>query len=455
MGAVMAMAATAAPVQAQTLEQALTQAYMTNPALLAARASLQSTNEEVAQALSKWRPDLEFSTSAGVNAYQANTISGVNRHQHRDPKTLDLTITQPLYRGGRTEAATQGAENAVKAERAALQSVEQSVLLEAATAYMDVVRDQAVLKLNINNEQVLKRQLEATQDRFRVGEITRTDVHQAEARLAKSTADRIKAEGDLEVSRAAYLNAVGVAPESPVAPQPLSGIPAGIKDAVQIAVENSPSVIEAEYDEREARDTIKEVRGELLPSVNLSGSASRDFETSGETSRVDSYTAKVTLTVPIYQAGSVYSRLRQAKQDAIKLRRNIEKARRDAVEAATKAWESLQTTRARIESFKALIRAAEVALEGVQREAEVGSRTVLDVLDAEQELLDANVELVTAQRDEIIKVFDLKAALGQLTAKHLSLQVQAYNPETHYNKVRDKWFGGELPGEAEKGDKRQ
>lgn len=439
----------AGPAHGQTLEDALIAAYINNPTLLAQRASLRATDEQVPQALSEWRPTIEMSFDAGTSAVRSFTTTGPDRGQHREPRTMSLSFSQPLFNGGRTLAATRSAENTVKAGRARLVAVEQDVFLDAVTAYMDVYRDQAVVELNVNNERVLERQLEATTDRFEVGEITRTDVHQAQARLAKATADRIQAAGNLEASRAAYTNVIGEAPGRLLAPTPGLDRVDKAMEAVKAAVDGNPDMIAAEYDRRAALNDVVETRGELLPTIDLSGSAKRAFQTASETSRIDGYEAKVTLTVPLYQAGAVYSRLRKARQTVQERRRDVDKARRDVTEQATRTWEALQTVRARIASFNTQIEAAEVALEGVEREATVGSRTVLDVLDAEQELLDARVSLVRAQRDEMVAIFELKAAMGRLTAQHLNLPVDFYDPRDHYQEVRDRWFGGQSTGGAE------
>ncbi len=435
---------------AQTLEEALSLAYANNPTLKAQRARLRAVDEGVPQALSNWRPTVEVNADGGASANRNNTATvETNRRQHRNPWSVSVTATQPLFRGLRTTAATRGAEESVQAERARLAAVEQDVLLAATTAYMDVLRDQAVLRLNINNEQVLRRQLEATQDRFTVGEVTRTDVHQAEARLAGATADRIQAEGDLEESRAAYVNLIGQAPGQLTPPGPVTDLPEDKTAALAVAAADNPNVVGAQFDERAARHAVDEVRGELLPTLNLEGTASRAFEASSEESRSDTYSGLLTLNVPLYQSGAVYSRLREAKQTVAQERQDIDQALRDATEDATSAWETLVTTRARIQSFETQIRANEVALEGVEREAAVGSRTVLDVLDAEQELLDAKVDLVRAQRDEVVAIFQLKAAIGRLTARDMDLPVELYDPDQHYREVRDRWFGASSSGQVE------
>ncbi len=428
---------------AQSLEDALAAAYAGNPTLLAKRAELRATDEGVPQAISEWRPTISAEGSSGISNVYISTRT-TNKTQQPNPTASSLTISQSLYAGGQTMAAIGSAENAVLAGRAELVGVEQGVLLDAVKVYVNVFREQAVLDLRINNEQVLRRQLEATSDRFEVGEITRTDVHQAEARLAKATADRIQAEGDLVKARVSYRNVVGEAPGQLSRPVMDLNLPKSADQSIKLAVAQNPNVVSAEFDERASNDDIKEVRGELLPSLDLAGTASRSLNSVTESTRTDSYSAILTLTVPLYQSGSVYSRLREARQTASQRRREIDTARRDATETAARAWETLETSRARIESFKAQIRASEVALEGVQREASVGSRTVLDVLNAEQELLDAKVNIVSAERDETVAVFELKSAIGELTADYLSLPVTAYDSKKHYNKVRPKLFGGKI-----------
>jgi TolC family type I secretion outer membrane protein len=346
-------------------------------------------------------------------------------------------------------AATHAAYNRVQAARARLLSTEQDVLLAAVTAYMNVLRDQAVLDLNVNNEQVLRRQLEATEDRFRVGEVTRTDVSQAQARLAGATADRIQAESDLEASRATFANVIGMPPGNVTVPELPTDLPQTGEAANDTAARFNPNVVAAQFDERAAYEDTREVRGQLLPSLNLEGTASHSLDSSGDDSEVTRYRAIVALTVPLYQKGAVYSRLREARQNLAEFRDRIDVARRDAIENSTRAWEQFLAARAQIEALRAQVTANEVALEGVQREAEVGSRTVLDVLDAEQELLDSRVNLVTARRGLAVAVYDLKSSIGQLTARLLDLPVELYDPEMHYQEVRGKWFGGRASGGAE------
>ncbi|MEO5335531.1 MAG: TolC family outer membrane protein [Magnetospirillum sp. WYHS-4] len=434
---------------AQSLEEALVSAYANNPTLQAQRAKVRSTDEGVPQALANWRPKISVDGSVASQAYYnyAATAGTTAYGQHRDPKSVGASLTQSLFRGFRTLNETDRAELKVLAERARLASTEQDILSKAATSYLDVVREQATLELNRGNEQVLRRQLEAARDRFRVGEITRTDVHQAEARVAKAQADRIQAENNLEASRATYANYVGEAAGKLARPGMPTDLPVSKDEALKVATVAYPLVQAAELDSAASDKYVDVVRGELMPSLDLSAKASKDYDSSAEDNRINTLEGKLTLTVPLYEKGSVYSRLREAKQLAAQDRHKTDKERRDAREKAVRAWEQLESARARVDSYGAQIRASEIALEGVEKEAAVGSRTVLDVLDAEQEVLDAKVNLVKAQRDELVAIFDLKAAMGQLTAEKLNLRAAIYNPLAHYNEVRDKWFGGSSSGD--------
>lgn len=432
---------------AETLEEVLSSAYATNPTLQARRARLRAADEGVPQALANWRPTVTLSGDAGRGKYESNQ-STIGREIQRSPTSYTLSVAQPLYRGGRTVAQTQQAESSVMAERALLQATEQTVLLNAATAYLNVVRDESVLKLNINNEQVLRRQLEAARERFRVGEITRTDVSQAEARLSRATADRVAAEGTLQNSRANFINVVGRPPESPQAPQSASVVPASFDEIKSLTLSKNPNVVAADWTAKAAKEGIDLVFGELLPTVSLNGQYSRGldssrFAESGTVNKAESESMQATLnlSVPLYEGGGTYSRVRAQKHTYGQRRIEADQARRDSLETATRGWEDLQAARARTRSYESQTRASEMALAGVEEEAKVGSRTVLDVLDAEQELFDARVNTVRAQHDEMVAAFQVKSALGQMTADGLALSVEVYDPTKHYEDVRDQWIG--------------
>jgi outer membrane protein len=433
-------AAIVAPAAAQPLQEALALAYANNPTLQAARAQLRAVDENVPQALSGWRPTVQVTGSYGTATGRATT-SGQSRNIDRDPASIQASVTQPLYRGGRTVAQTRRAENLVLAQRARLLSTEQQVLADTVNAYVAVIRDQEEVRLNINNEQVLTRQLSATNERFRVGEITRTDVAQAESRLAGTRASRADAEGRLQQSRATFTRLVGQPPQRLIAPQPLRSPVANAAEAGALAGRNNPAVVSALFDEAAARDLVDVNFGTLLPQVSLNGSTFRNDNQQTPDSRGTGSQVTANLTVPIYQGGAEYSQVRQARQQAQQARQVVADQRRTASQQATSAWETLNAARAQVDSVRAQIRAAEIALDGVQREAIVGSRTTLDVLNAEQELLNARVSLVRALANVITASHALAASVGRLTAQDLGLPVQLYDMEAYYRQVRNRWIG--------------
>lgn len=438
---------------AQTLQEALAQAYASNPALGAQRARQRAVDESVPQALSGYRPTVRATANLGRNITSQDVYSrSANASQtigtQVNPKSVGLSATQPLY-DATVGPAVRRAERTVEAQRANTLATEQQILLNAATAYLDVVQNQALLQLQANNEQVLRRQLDAARDRFRVGEYTRTDVSQSESRLAASIASRITAEGTLQASRAAYERVVGSTPGNLKAPKPNFKLPATLDEVVEMARSNNPTVLAASYTEQAQREAVDQQFGRLLPSANLAAQAQRSWDSatsSGiDTRRADSAQLTAQVTIPLYQAGLPEALTREAKHTANQARLQIEDARAQSVQSAISAWQGLQAARASIASFNSQIRAAEIALEGVRQEAQVGSRTVLDVLNQEQELLNARVNLVQAQRNEMVQAFTVLGAIGQLTARQLSLPVQYYNPDTHYQQVRNKWAGTGIP----------
>lgn len=432
----------------QTLDDALAAAYLNNPRLLGGQAELRAVNEAVPQALSGWRPSVELSGSAGFSRNSADSGGPTGWDtETRRIRQAELAVRQPLYRGGRTVAGVERAENEVLGQRAQLTDTEQAVLFDAVTAYMDVWRDEAVLRLNVNNEEVLQRQLRATLDRFEVGEITRTDVAQAEARLSRVTAQRIDAEAQLRTSRALFREVTGIPAGTLTAPPSPDGLPESEPQAAEEAQLANPRVIAAGFFERAAERAIRQQLGELYPELNLRGAVNEGRDLSGRGTKSRSASLLAELSFPLYQQGLVSSQVREARQVNSQRRLEMEQARRAVEQEAIAAWEALQSARAQIRSFESEIAAAEIALEGVREEATVGARTVLDVLDQEQELLDAQVNLVRAQRDDIVAGYRLLGAVGRLTATDLGLEVPLYDPETDYRAVRNLWFGLSVPGE--------
>ena len=465
--------AAAMPASAQTLQDALAQAYASNPALLSARALLRTVDEGVPQALAGWRPTVVINGSTGVADQRTRSQSQVFRNDNsnffRDPSaniinrdtgltglsnfvsttqrqertfaTGSIQMTQPIYRGGRTVAAVRQSENRVLSQRAKLYAEEQRVMLETSNSYIAVIRTQEEVRLNINNEQVLTRQLQATNERFRVGEITRTDVAQAESRLAGARAARAQAEGQLETSRAIFQRWVGAPPQRLTAPQPLQAPVRSAQQAQEQAANNNPVVVAALFDEAASRDAIDVQLSVLMPQISVTSQAFRNDNAALPHTRANGGQVTANLSVPLYQGGAEYSQVRQARQEAQRQRSLVAEARALAVQQAASAWETLRSTRAQVESVRAQIRAQEIALDGVQREAIVGSRTTLDVLNAEQELLNARVSLVRALADNINASYTVGSAVGRLTAQDLGLPVEFYDMRAYYNAVRSRWVG--------------
>lgn len=430
----------AAPVRADTLYEALASAYATNPTLEAARANLRAVDENVPQVLSEWRPSVIGQAQAGHEWDESSGPLADTTKTETSPRTYGVTVRQPIFDGFGTVSGTSQAENQVEAGRARLIDTEQSVLQTAVTAYMAVVRDTAVLELNRSNERVLQAQLDATEARFEVGELTRTDVAQAESRLQGAIAARIQAEGQLTSSRAIYRQVIGVDPVDVAMPGDRPPLPSSRDEAVALS-QAAPNVVAAQFDERAAKDNIDVQFSDMLPSVAIEGSYQRreDVGLRDDESNVGQVLG--TLTIPLYQAGAPDARVRQSKQLYMQTRRLTDEALRAAEQEAITAWQGLQTAIAQSQSFEEQVRAADLALEGVRQEQEVGARTILDVLDAEQEALNAKVSLVSSQTDRVVAQYRLLAAGGALTAANLALEVEYYDPRQHYDRVRDKFIG--------------
>jgi outer membrane protein/adhesin transport system outer membrane protein len=432
-----------APARAQTLEEALVQAYSSNPTLGAARATLRSVDEDVPAALAGQRPSPAVVASAGPAWTQSNlfvpTVSP-NQTTRTTPRSVGLSVTQPIYQGGQIEARISQAENTVLAQQAALLDAEQTVLLQAAAAYLDVVQDQALLDLQVNYETFQKRDLEAIRDRFRVGEVTQTDVSLQEAQVASATAARVAAQGVLSAVRATYTKLIGSPPGTLVQPKLKYPLPANLDETVTQARARNPSVVTAVHTETAARDAVDVADGALLPTVSVTASISRDLDREIPNDFTNGGSIVANVTIP-FDNGGAAAKARAARQSASSARITIDQALRAAEEAAVTDWENLVTARASITSFEAAVKANELAAEGMRQQVSVGASTVIDLLNTEQTLLNARVNLVKAHHDESVAVFGVLSAVGQLTAQALQLPTPYYDYKAHYEAVRDKWFG--------------
>lgn len=432
---------------AETLDDALVSAYATNPTILAERARLKSVDEDSAQARSGWRPSVSINTTYSQSQGKRNlarflgSSSSALIKEHGERYSSTLVATQPLYRGGQTRAGIKASDSLVKAGRANLTAIEQNVLLNAITSYFDVLRDEATVNLTLNNVTVLQRQLQASQDRFSVGEITRTDVAQAQARLGRSQSELARSRAALAESRSRYEEIIGHLPQGDLKIPALPAVPASLEEATTQAKENNPNIVAAKQNETAAKYNVRQSKGSLLPSLEISASVDRSEDLDLVNSNDTNAQASLQMSLPIYQAGAEYSQIRQAKHIHSQRRLQVAETERDIHQQTSTAWNDLTAAKATIESDREQVRANEVAFEGVQQEAQVGSRTVLDVLDAEQELLDSRVALVRSRRDEYVAAYRLLAAIGGLTAQGLNLEADIYDPTENYEEVKWKVIG--------------
>lgn len=426
---------------AETLNQALAAAYEYNPQLDAERARLRAVDEEVTRARSGFRPVI--TGNADINYQFQNQKTSLGKtEQELKPSGYSVDLVQPVFSGFRTINAVNEQEANVRAGRETLRGVEQTVLFDAATAFMDVLRDQAIVRLRENNVNVLSRELKATEDRFAVGEVTRTDVAQAQARRAGSVSNLDLAKANLKTSRAVFERVIGHAPGNLVEPAGYERyLPRSLEEATNVGTHENPAVVNALYLEQAARFGVDRIRGELLPQVQLEASYQDRFDPAPLVSEAEQALVTGRLTVPIYEGGEVYARVRQQKHIHVSRLQEIEQARSQSESQVVAAWSQLLAARAQIQSDKSQVDANTTALTGVREEERVGQRTLLDVLNAELELLDSQVNLVTTRRNVVVASYAVLAAVGRLDAVNLGFTGTAYDPEAHYEEVKRKPWG--------------
>ena len=453
-----------------TLGQALALSYSNNPQLTGERAHLRATDENVPTALAGWRPTIAVTGSYGYSVgrfdlqtpckslfngthigdgctaanlttadYYASSLA------NRTTATGQATVTQYLYRGGRTTATTHEAVNSVYAERARLIAEEETVFTNGVNAYVSVIADRQLLKLDRANEQVLGDELHAINDRFKVGELTRTDVAQAEAALAQAIATRQTAEGTLETANATFVREIGVVPPPDlIDPQALQLPVKGEAEAASQALTNNPSVIAAKFNESQLRDAVDVAFSALAPNVSLQGTGSFSRDPSAQASgTIKSYgeSATINVTIPIYQGGQEYAAIRAARQNYLQAVRQTEDAQRAARQLAIQAYDTLIAARASIASSRVAVRSSEIALEGLEREALVGSATTQEVLIGQQNLLSAEITLVQGVTSMVTASYGVASAIGRLTASDLGLNVPLYDETAYYRAVKDALWG--------------
>jgi outer membrane protein len=430
----------AQPAAAETLREALTLAYQTNPRLDAERARLRATDEDVPRAKAGFRPRATLNADTGrskITSQPTSSSDGVG-----SPWGYSVTAEQSIFSGFRTTNTVREAEATVRSGRENLRNVEQQILLEAVTAYADVLRDQALVRLRENNAAVLAKDLQAAEARRSVREVTRTDVAQAQARRARAVSQLDLARSNLRTSQAVYERVIGRPPHALSDPQPPSKLlPMNIEDVLRIAEKEHPNVVSALYRERAARHSVDKIWGELLPEVRVEASYGQRMNPSVSLDEQNSAQISGRLSMPLYEGGETQARVRAAKHTHVARLQEIEQARKETQALAVTGWSRRSATIAQMQSDKVNVDAAGTALEGTREEERVGQRTLLDVLNAEQELLDAQVQQVVTKREVIVASFTLLAAIGRLNADELKLSDSVYDPQVHYEEVQRKWWG--------------
>lgn len=441
------------PVLADTLEAALVRAYQTNPQLNAQRASVRATDENVPQALSGYRPKVAVTASAGTqytdtqqNTTLGDRLSQVGTFGTNAPRSVGATVTQTVFNGGQTGNRTRAAESQVSAAREGLRVLEQTVLLSAATIYMDYLRDSAIVEVQRSNVRVLEQTLKQTRDRFNVGEVTRTDVAQSEAQLAAGRTQLLTAESNLTTTRANFRRIIGSEPTNLAPGSPVDRfLPATLAASVDLSLVENPNVTAAMYGIDVSFLQVKVNEGALFPTVTLQGSVQQSYESSPTIYRSFGASAVAQLSVPVYQGGAEYALIRQSKESLGQQRLNLDQVRDQTRASVAQAWGQLVAGKAQVSSAQAQVTASEIALNGVREEARVGQRTTLDVLNAQQALVNARVNLVTAQHDRVVASYNVLNAVGRLSPSVMKLATTVYDPNVHYHQVRDSWFGVRTP----------
>lgn len=429
---------------AETLIDALSAAYQYSPTLDSARAQQRARDEDIARANSGYRPNIN--ASANVGRQRIGTVSplpGQSGHNVGSPRGYAIDLVQPLFTGFQVTNSVNAAEATDRAGREILRGTEQQVLLDAVTAYGDVTRDQAIVKLDENNLKFLDAELKAQRDRFAVGEVTKTDVAQSEARRAVGQSDLDQARANLKSSRAIFEQVIGHPPSNLIEANPNTKlVPRSLQDAVAIGTKENPVVVQALYQEQAARYSVDQIRGQLLPQAQVEANYTDQYDSSQGIDEGTSASVVASVTVPLYaNGGAIFAQVRQAKHNHIAALQQIEVQRALAQSQVVQAWSQLVGFKAQAVSDKASIVANTTALNGVREEERVGQRTVLDVLNAQQELLQSQVNLETTKRNILVASYTLVSAIGRLSVSEVGAATAVYNPEVHYQQVRNKWWG--------------
>jgi outer membrane protein len=437
-----------AVARTEALPEALAKAYQSNPQLNAERARQRATDENVPQALSGYRPQIIASLSGGLQAVRDLLPGNTIQTATLKPWTIGVTVTQTLFNGFKTANSVRVAELQVSSGREALRNVGQGVLLDSVTAYTNVLANQALVEAQRVNIAFLRQTLSITQKRLNAGDVTPTDSAQAEARLNRGLADLNAAEVNLAISEATYTQVIGNPPGKLSPAEPVDRLlPRSREDAIELAFRGHPAVLAAGFDVDVASTTIHVAESSLYPTVTLQGSASRSRESDQTLGTFGTDQASILgqVVAPIYDGGLAAAQTRQAKELAAQSRLVLDQMRNQSRTAAVGAWVAHEGAKIAVSASQSEVRAADIALQGVSREAQGGQRTTVDVLNSQQDLISARARLIGAQRDRVIASYTLLSAIGRLDVKTLGLNTPDYLPEVHYHQIRDAWHGLRTP----------
>ncbi|KWV54365.1 channel protein TolC [Bradyrhizobium macuxiense] len=435
-----------APALADTIEAALVRAYQNNPQLNAQRAQVRSIDENVPQALSGYRPRASLTVSGGYQYTDEQLGPHTDPiHGTQNPASVGLTVNQSLF-NAQTAPKVRAAESQVSSAREGLRVLEQSVMLQAAQIYMDYLRDAAIVEVQRSNTRVLEQTLKQTQDRFNVGEVTRTDVAQSEAQLAAGRTQQLQAESNLTTTRSNFRRIIGNEPENLAPGSPVDRfLPKTLAAAVELSLTQNPNVTSAMYGVDINFLQVKVNEGALFPTVGLQANVTQGYQQQLSVNRAFNAAASVNVSVPIYQGGAEYSLIRQSKESLSQQRQVLEQTRNQARADVVTAWGQLVAGKAQVASAQSQVTASEIALNGVREEAKAGQRTTLDVLNAQQALVNARNALVTAQHDRVVASYNVLNAIGRLSPQVMGLKTNVYDASVHYQQVRDSWAGVRTP----------
>ncbi|MAJ24397.1 MAG: hypothetical protein CMP36_02685 [Rickettsiales bacterium] len=428
--------------QTNTLYETLEKVYTNSPLLKSNRLKLEAINEELSKAISKNRPEINIYGSIGVDNTTTINTSNVEKKTNNNPKSISLEVSQNLYDFGRTKSKIDIADAMIFAQRADLKHQEQKILIDATKTYLRLLAFIEINKLAKNNLLVLRKHYEATNNKFMVGEATSTDLSLAKARFLKARSDEIKSKGDIEKEKSKYFSVVGSeAPNKLIFPEERFALPLKLKEITRNTLKENPEIIASGFRKKTSFYKVSSEASQLLPSLDLNLTAQNAWAPNTFFDEYENYKMELSLKIPLYKGGYQHSSVRQKKKEALQNSRILDYNIKKALKESEILWIDLKSLEAQISSIEASIEANEMALQGVKKENELGSRTVLDVLDAEQVLLEEKVEIIKARRDKFETIFSLAAQMGRLSVESLNLQVKTYDYTKNYQSVKNLWLG--------------